>query len=224
MRLTNEARLQKSADGLLDERLLDPELIQLYLQQVKNRSPARRGTTHISVVDRSGNIAALTTSNGEGCGHLLGATGIMLNNMLGEEDLNPDGFHRWQADRRLTSMMSPGILQLSDTRCVALGSGGSNRIRSAVLQVLLRLVDETLPLQEAIEQPRIHYEDGLLNIEGGFHETVYNRLQQQFHNTSGWPGANLFFGGVHAVALQDGDFDCAGDQRRGGVAAVVRQR
>jgi len=222
MRLTNEARLKATGRGLLDERLLDPRLIRLYLEQVQDRSPAMRGTTHISVIDRAGNIAALTTSNGEGCGHLLGDTGIMLNNMLGEEDLNPQGFHRWQENRRLTSMMSPSILQLDRGQSVALGSGGSNRIRSALLQVLLRLVDDGLPLEQAITRPRVHYENGLLNIEGGFDEAVYTWLQQQFDQTSRWPDANLFFGGVHAVTLGRDGFDCGGDQRRGGVAQVIR--
>jgi len=222
MRLTNEARLKATGRGLLDERLLDAKLIGLYLAQVRDRSPATRGTTHISVIDRAGNIAALTTSNGEGCGHLLGDTGIMLNNMLGEADLNPNGFHQWQENQRLTSMMSPSILHLDDTRCVALGSGGSNRIRSALLQVLLRLVDEALPLVEAITRPRIHFENGLLNMEGGFDESVCSRLRQEFPNTSCWPGANLFFGGVHAVARGHDGFACSGDQRRGGVAEVLR--
>jgi gamma-glutamyltranspeptidase/glutathione hydrolase len=222
MRLTNEARLKATGSGLLDERLLEADLIKLYLEQVQDRTPALRGTTHISVIDGAGNIAALTTSNGEGCGHLLGDTGIMLNNMLGEEDLNPSGFHQWHENQRLTSMMSPSILHLDDTSCVALGSGGSNRIRSALLQVLLRLVDEALPLEEAIARPRIHYENGLLNIEGGFEDSVNSRLRQQFPQTSCWPGANLFFGGVHAVALGPDGFACSGDQRRGGVAEVIR--
>ena len=222
MRLTNAARLQATADRLLDERLLDPPLVRSYLKQVRGRSPAARGTTHISVIDRAGNIAALTTSNGEGCGHLLADTGIMLNNMLGEQDLNPDGFHRWREDQRMTSMMAPAILDLDDGRSVALGSGGSNRIRSALLQVLLRLVDQRLPLEEAISRPRLHFEDGLLNIEGGFDEQVYSALRPAFAKLNCWPGSNLYFGGVHAVALRRGAFDCSGDQRRGGVAELVR--
>jgi gamma-glutamyltranspeptidase/glutathione hydrolase len=222
MRVTNEARLSAMGEGLLDEHLLEPGLVRLYLDEIRARPPAVRGTTHISIIDRAGNVAALTTSNGEGCGHLLGSTGIMLNNMLGEADLNPGGFHRWQENRRMTSMMAPSILHLADGTCVALGSGGSNRIRSALLQVLLKLVDLRLPLEEAIALPRIHYENGLLNIEGGFDEGVYAELQKQFPNTSCWPGSNLFFGGVHAVALGRDGFACSGDQRRGGVAEMIR--
>ncbi|MDQ6982561.1 MAG: gamma-glutamyltransferase, partial [Mariprofundus sp.] len=50
-------------------------------------------TTHISIVDRDGMAVSLTTSNGEGSGIVVPGTGIHLNNMLGEEDINPLGFH-----------------------------------------------------------------------------------------------------------------------------------
>jgi len=221
MHATNEARLDGIGNDSLNEQLLDPELLRRYRNQVKSRRRAFRGTTHISVIDRKGNLASLTTSNGEGCGHMLGTTGIMLNNMLGEEDLNPHGFHAWQENRRLTSMMAPSILQLDDGRAIALGSGGSNRIRSAILQVLLRIVDEQLSLPDAIERPRIHYENGLLNIEDGFDSEVYRQLQSEFEQTRCWPDRNMFFGGVHAVSQHRGDFETCGDQRRGGVAFCV---
>ncbi len=221
MQATNEARLESINGNQLDEQLLDPELLDRYLEQVAGRPCAFRGTTHISVIDREGNLAALTSSNGEGCGHLLGDTGIMLNNMLGEEDLNPGGFHAWAENRRLTSMMAPSVLHLDDGRMLALGSGGSNRIRSAILQVLLRIVDEGLPLEEAIDRPRIHYEQGLLNMEGGFDDAVYRQLQAGFEQNHRWPERNLFFGGVHAVSLRQGAFECCGDRRRGGVAFRV---
>ncbi|HHJ16874.1 MAG TPA: Gamma-glutamyltranspeptidase [Gammaproteobacteria bacterium] len=221
MRVTNQARLDHIATDSLDHGLLDPELLQQYRQQVMTRTRAWRGTTHISVIDRAGNLAALTTSNGEGCGHMLSDTGIMLNNMLGEEDLNPHGFHAWQENRRLTSMMAPGLLRLPDGRRLALGSGGSNRIRSAILQVILRLVDEGLPLAGCVTRPRIHFENGLLNIEGGFEAGLYAQLQQDFDNSRCWPDRNLYFGGVHVVALGEQGFDSCGDQRRGGVAFSV---
>jgi len=51
-------------------------------------------TTHISVIDSEGNAASVTTSHGEGSSYVIPGTGIMVNNMLGEEDLNPHGFHQ----------------------------------------------------------------------------------------------------------------------------------
>ena len=56
-------------------------------------------TTHLSVIDSEGNAASVTTSNGEGSSHVIPGTGIMVNNMLGEEDLNPAGFNNWPTIR-----------------------------------------------------------------------------------------------------------------------------
>lgn len=221
MRQTNAARLARIARDSLDIGLLDPGYVDTYLRQIQGRLRAYRGTTHISVIDAAGNLAAMTTSNGEGCGHVLGDTGIMLNNMLGEEDLNPRGFHRWKPDQRLTSMMAPGMLCLADGTRIALGSGGSNRIRSAILQVVCALVDGGLPLEDAIGQPRIHYENGVLNSEAEVDADTAAQLQSDGDRIKCWPEQNLFFGGVHAAALGPGGFACCGDPRRGGVAFIA---
>ena len=55
------------------------------------------------MIDGAGNLAAMTLSNGEGCGTLLPGSGIMLNNMLGEEDLNPAGLNNWPEACRMAS-------------------------------------------------------------------------------------------------------------------------
>ena len=94
-------------------------------------------TTHLSIIDSKGNAASVTTTNGEGCGYIIPGTGIMMNNMLGEDDLNPDGFHNWKTTKRMSTMMSPTIVIGDSGPELVLGSGGSNRIRSAIKQVIL---------------------------------------------------------------------------------------
>jgi len=123
-----------------------------------------RGTTHISIVDGDGNAAAMTLSNGEGSGCLIPGTGIMTNNMLGEEDINPAGIGAWQPDRRLGSMMAPTLV-LGEGWQAALGSGGSNRIRSAIVQVLVALLNEQSEPEHAIGRPRLHVESDLISLE-----------------------------------------------------------
>jgi len=221
MHYTNEARLENISRDSFDHQLLEPAYIDAYLQRIRGRARAYRGTTHISVIDAQGNLAALTSSNGEGCGHMIGNTGIMLNNMLGEEDLNPHGFQQWPENQRLTSMMAPGMLQTGDGTRIALGSGGSNRIRSAILQVVCAIVDGDLSLRAAIQRPRIHYENGTLNSEAGFDEAEQAQLLARFEKLKCWPDRNLYFGGVHAVAQGRKGFECYGDPRRGGVAVAV---
>ena len=126
------------------------------------------GTTHISVLDRNGNACAVTTSNGEGNGELVPGFGYMTNNMLGEEDVNPHRNGEWPLDVRMSSMMCPSIVCHQDGSLTALGSGGSNRIRSAIFHVLVRLLRRGFSLEKAIRAPRLHIEAGRLDIEGVF--------------------------------------------------------
>ena len=72
---------------------------------------ARLGsTTHIAVIDADGRACSATCTNGEGSGVVVPGTGIHLNNVMGEEDLNPLGFHLHPAGRRMPSMMAPSVV------------------------------------------------------------------------------------------------------------------
>lgn len=204
------------------ERMLDPEYMKAFQRQIKNNPRFYRGTTHMSVMDNRGNTASLTTSNGEGCGRLIPGTGIMMNNMLGEEDLHPGGFGGWEENKRISSMMAPAILNRSDGTVIALGSGGSNRLRTAILQVLLNMTDYNMSLHDAVCRPRIHCEKDFLSIEHGFDEESLKPVLDAYPAHKIWSGSNLFFGGAHSVAFGPDGFQGAGDPRRGGVSTVVR--
>jgi gamma-glutamyltranspeptidase/glutathione hydrolase len=152
---------------------------------------------------------------------VLPGTSIVLNNMLGEDDLSPGGLHGWPTDTRMASMMTPAIVLDTDGGVAALGSGGSKRIRTAMLQVLLNLLAFDMRLEEAIAAPRLHVEDEKLSLEPGFPEPEVETLARIFSDVERWPGKNMFFGGVHAVRRSGaGALDGAGDERRGGVVAV----
>lgn len=180
------------------------------------------GTTHLSVIDANGDLAALSVSNGEGNGEIIPGTDQMMNNMLGEEDLNPRGFFEWAPATRIASMMAPCALLGVDGGRTALGTGGSNRIRSAIFHVLARLLGEGLSLAAAVAAPRLHVEGTRLEIEGGVDTPVARALIARFPDHRLWPDRNVFFGGVNAVARDgDGTFHAAGDPRRGGAGLVV---
>ena len=226
MRAASVARHVFSMEAGLDRevmgRLLDEGTISEWRRSLDLHSLFSRGTTHISVADSDGNIASLTASNGEGCSYVLPGTGIMLNNMLGEEDLHPAGFNRWKAGARLASMMSPAEAEKPDGTRFALGSGGSNRIRSAMTQVLVNLVDFDMTPGQAVMAPRIHLEGPLLSTEPGLPDASLVALDRAAPSAHHWPEQNLFFGGVHTVSVGPGhDFDGAGDPRRGGVVAFA---
>ena len=119
-------------------------------------------------------------------------------------------------------MMSPAVAELPDGTRFALGSGGSNRIRSAITQVLVNLLDFGMTPEEAVAAPRIHLEGDMLSIEPGLPPEALEVLQSAAPRTHIWPDKNLFFGGVHTVCVRHGPvFDGAGDPRRGGVVAYA---
>ncbi len=178
-------------------------------------------TTHISVLDSDGRACSVTCTNGEGSGVVVPGTGMHVNNVMGEEDLNPLGFHRHPAGRRMPSMMAPSVVLCEGEVELVLGSAGSNRIRSAILQTIVGVVDHGLGAREAVEAPRAHVEDGVVYHEPGVDmgtarnldpESDLDREVVRFH------ALNLFFGGVQAVHSADGRMTGAGDPRRGGVA------
>jgi gamma-glutamyltranspeptidase / glutathione hydrolase len=175
-----------------------------------------RGTTHISIIDSEGNVAAMTTSNGEGSGYLVPGTGIMLNNMMGEDDLHPEGFHAHPPGERVASMMSPTMLIRNDRIELALGSGGSKRIRSAIVQVISNVIDFGMEIESAVTAPRLHWDGATLQLEPGYPPAAVESLRQQL-TVNLWPELEIYFGGVNAVVKDGG----AGDPRRGGAAASL---
>jgi gamma-glutamyltranspeptidase/glutathione hydrolase len=194
------------------ERSLDPAI------------PARPTTTQISAMDADGMVVSLTTSAGEGTGFVVPGTGVILNNMLGEADLHPQGFHQSVPGKRIPSMMAPTVVLENGAPVLALGSGGANRIRSAILQVLLNTLAFDLPLSKAVQAPRVHFEDGLLQVEAGNDAQAVDALETAGYAVNRWRSRHMYFGGVHAVArLAGGDFLAVGDPRRGGAAVSSEQ-
>ncbi|NNF77306.1 MAG: Gamma-glutamyltranspeptidase [Rhizobiales bacterium] len=188
-----------------------------------NQVPMRqKGTTHLSIIDADGTACAVTVSNGEGNGELVGPFGFMLNNILGEEDVNTHGPEDWPVDTRLASMMCPTLIEKPDGVLIALGSGGSNRIRSAIFQVLAALCLRNEDLAEAIAAARLHIEGGHLDFEDQFDGASADQLRLLCPDHRAWPEPNMFFGGVHA-AMQDCDANLSGvgDRRRDGIALLA---
>lgn len=222
---TNAAR---DAHGSALEEMVEDDAIAAHLHALSAHTPSTRGTTHISVIDGDGNAASATITNGEGNGRMVEGCGFMLNNMLGEEDLNPGGFHTWQPNTRLSTMMAPTLVASPEGAVTALGSGGSNRIRTAVLQVIVNLLDRGMGLDNAVNAARLHVErDGTVSYEQegweiAFTDDQRDALIEAFPDAHGSPQENLFFGGVHTARMPGRDrFEGAGDARREGIAVVL---
>jgi gamma-glutamyltranspeptidase/glutathione hydrolase len=103
-----------------------------------------------------------------------------------------------------------------------LGSAGSERLRGALLQVILNVVDRGLDIEQAIGRPRVHLDGDTLHVEPGVSADALRPIEHDGLAIERWSERNFYFGGVSAVAVRtDGALEAAGDPRRGGVGLVV---
>jgi gamma-glutamyltranspeptidase/glutathione hydrolase len=184
-------------------------------QDALRRAEAVGGTTHISAVDGNGDAASLSCSLGSSGGVVVPGTGIQLNNMLGETHLAGEQ----RSGARLTSLMTPSLLLREGGPRLVLGSAGSTRLHGAILQVIANVAGRGLGVEEAVEAPRLHFENGVAHCEDA---AAADELEAAGYPVVRWRERNLFFGGVSAVEIRDdGSLAAAGDPRRGGAAVVV---
>lgn len=192
-------------------------------------------TTHLSVVDGDGNAVALTTTlNGSfGSGVLVPELEILLNNEMDDFATAPGqpnlyGLVHGEANavaagKRMLSSMAPTIAWRGND-VLALGSPGGSRIPTATAQVLLAVVVDSAPLDEAVDRPRIHHQwtpDEVLWEEAGLADDVRESLARMGHHLATRP----HLGEVHAVRRHaTGRLEAAADPRGPGAAAVLAAR
>jgi gamma-glutamyltranspeptidase / glutathione hydrolase len=214
--------------GGLPQRLLAESRVRETAERVASRRRERAAepiglpsTTHVSVVDAEGNAASLSASLGCGSAVVVPETGVHLNNMLGETDLNPSG-RTAPPGRRLSSMMAPSLVLRGDRPRLVVGSAGSVRLRGAILQIVVNVVAHGMTAEEAVEAPRVHMDGENLHLEGGADPAAAEALERWGYEVIRWRRRNLYFGGVSAVAVGErGELQAAGDPRRGGAGVVV---
>jgi gamma-glutamyltranspeptidase/glutathione hydrolase len=185
-------------------------------QDAMRRAEDVGGTTHISAVDGNGDAASLSCSLGSSGGVVVPGTGLQLNNMLGEPQLIGEE----RPGERLTSLMTPSLLLRDGKPRLVVGSAGSSRLHGAILQVVANVIARGQGVEDAVEAPRIHFENGVAHCED---PAAADELEAAGYPVVRWRDQNLFFGGVSAVEIRDdGTLAGAGDPRRGGAAVVVQ--
>ena len=97
------------------------------------------------------------------------------------------------------------------------GSGGSKRIKTALLQCVSGVVDFGLEIERLVEAPRVHWDGECLQVEPGFARDALAALRERWPMNE-WTVRDLYFGGVNAVSPEAG---AAADSRRGGAAQVL---
>ncbi len=188
-------------------------------------------TTHFSVVDPEGMVVAVTASINYGFGAKVAhaALGFLYNDYMREFVLgDPDHPYALRPGAMPYSSMSPTVVTRRGRPVLALGSPGSARIISAVVQVGELWMDGFARIEEAVATPRIHVvPDSALFLEDPAAADAVALEQAGFvlvaPRADGAPGAlNPYYGGVHAVAFERGQWIGAADPRRDGVVRYTR--
>ena len=127
----------------------------------------------------------------------------------------------------MSTMMAPTLGLNSSGDLIALGSGGSNRLRNAIMMTLCNLIEFGREPADAVSAPRVHLEasagDFELNVEVAEHaDDILEGLAEVFPRTIRFPDRNMFFGGVHTALSLNGELSGVGDARRGGFSAIAR--
>jgi gamma-glutamyltranspeptidase / glutathione hydrolase len=194
--------------------------------------PASSETTHLSVVDRDGNLVALTTTLNAlyGCGLWVPGAGFFLNNEMDDFATAPGrpnlfGLIQGEANavgpgKRMLSSMSP-VIAWKGEEAYALGGRGGSRIPSHTIEVLLNLLVDHDPLQAALDRPRLHHQwlpDRLEAEPDALAPETRAELERRGHTLQ----VTTTTAKIHAVhRLPGGRVEAAADPRGSGVGGVV---
>lgn len=180
-------------------------------------------TTHFSIVDKYGNLVSATHTINYffGNGYMPRGTGIHLNNIMSPLSINQNSVNLIMGGKVGISNMSPVILLKGGEPYMTIGSPGSMRITSAVVQTILNIIEFEMSIQDAINQPRVHsYATENMEIEGAIGEDVIAALRALGHIVTVYKNIDLYFGGVQGILYDDqtNKYYGGADPRRDGKA------
>jgi gamma-glutamyltranspeptidase/glutathione hydrolase len=176
-------------------------------------------TTHLAVVDASGMAVSLTTtlSAGFGARYVVPGTGVVMNNSLAA--FGTLGKNLPAPGRRMLSSMAPTLLFRGSELAAVLGSPGGDTIPSTVVQVLRHLVDHHLPIDAAIEAPRLHHgfvpDELRVEQQRPLPAALLDGLSARGHVVRPSP---LPLGAAHGISVVNGIAYGHPDSREGGLA------
>ncbi|MBO4872753.1 MAG: gamma-glutamyltransferase [Lachnospiraceae bacterium] len=177
-------------------------------------------TTSYSILDKEGNMVTVTkTVDATFASALVAAgTGILLNDTLVDFSLDPESPNVLAANKRPLSSMSPTLVLKDGQPLLALGAPGMTRIITGVMQVITKVIDHGMDIQDAIDAVRMHDDFGTLILEKRVPDSVIEELKAMGHKLN--TGEEWFtFPCVQACERKaDGTLKGAADPRRDGKA------
>lgn len=221
MRIALHDKFTKYIDPATNEEVSKELLSPEYALACYKKIVPSANTTHLSCIDDTGCGVGITMSMGYGSGVAVPGTGILMDNVLGEMELNPKGYLKASPGERLISGMSPSVMYDEDTSdLVVLGTPGASRIAPCLAQIIMNLTDYKMDLLSALAAPRFHFEDHKFAIEPGV-EVDRSQLNSDTEVVE-FENLNMYFGGSQCVRFKKGKLpEAATDPRRSGSAQTL---
>jgi gamma-glutamyltranspeptidase/glutathione hydrolase len=171
-------------------------------------------TTHIAAADMDGNWVAITSTVNTSFGSkvVIPGTGVVLNNQMDDFSAQVGAANAFglvgsdanaiAARKRPLSSMSPTLVFKNGEPVMALGAAGGPTIISQVVQTLLYSLNDSMPVEKAMAQARIHqqWNPNLLFVEAAMPAEIQQALQKKGHDLKIWPS----MGASQAIQLRDG--------------------
>jgi len=161
-------------------------------------------TTHLTVADAEGNVVASTQTINSlfGARILVPGIGLIPNNYMSNYDPNPGRVQSIAPGKRVSTSMAPMMALREGRVCAALGLPGGLRIFGSAMQALINLIDHRMPLQQAVEAPRLWTQGHKVEVEPAFEAEAIAGLRALGHDVLRVPHVG---GGMCAIGFWDDD-------------------
>lgn len=181
-------------------------------------------TTHYSIGDDKGNLVSVTKTVNHFFGSCLVAegTGILLNDTMADFATRKYDVNSVDKRKKPLSTMSPTMILKDGKPFAVLGSPGGARIINAVVQVISKLIDHDMDIQDAIASPRIHQNTSdILYYEDRIEEEELDKLEKMGHEIFKRLPYDKKMGGVNGIKYENGEIIGGADPRRDGTSQGI---
>lgn len=211
----NKIHTDKKSDSLINNNY-DKKEVELELEHEFDGH-----TTHLSIIDKDGNMVSLTQTLGTFFGSGFTSAGVLFNGSMSNYSQNLK-INIAEANKQPRSSISPTIILKDDKPFLVLGSPGATRIVATVVQLIINMIDFDMDVEQSNQAPRLFCQkfDDYLHLESRFSKEVQDGLERKGHRLRIYGDYDLYFGGAQIVGMNPvtGEFFGSADLRRGGSA------
>lgn len=187
----------------------------------------RMDTTHVCVVDDSGNAVSLSHTLGSASGVVTPGLGFGYNDYMNCFDPRPGRPNSIQPGKTRVTMMTPTMVFDRSKLRICIGAPGGTKIVNGILQVLVNVIDHDMSAVEAVSAPRIDFQGDVVQVEGRVPRAVSEGLEKQGYKVNRHTlNYDSYFARPQVIVVEkDGFMSGASDPRKdGGVALDTETR